>query len=103
MIDAAARTRATAFDHDRLAAALSEASDENHEATDLPFDEFEFNASGGIRFWTDTYERWDCDLGAYRCTGPDSIAEADARDRGPRRRARRLLTRREPVGPRHGL
>ena len=76
MIDAAARTRRPAFDHDRLAAALSEASDESHEATDLPFDEFEFNASGGIRFWTDTDERWDCDIGAYRCTGPDSVARA---------------------------
>ncbi len=76
MVDATARTRAPAFDHDRLAAALSEASDESHEATDLPFDEFEFNDSGGIRFWTDTYERWDCDVGAYRCTGPDSVAQA---------------------------
>ena len=93
MIDAAARTRRPAFDHDRLAAALSEASDASHEATHLPFDEFEFNASGGIRFWTDTHERWDCDIAAYRCTGPDSVARATHGDRCPRRRARRLLAR----------
>ena len=76
MIDAEARTRRPAFDHDRLAAALSEVSAASHEAAHLPFEEFEFTGSGGIRFWTDTYERWECDLGAYRCAGPDSVARA---------------------------
>ncbi len=74
VIDAAARTRRPAFDHDRLAAALSEASEKTYDAGQLPFDEFEFTASDRIRFWTGDLERWECDVSSYGCTGPDSVA-----------------------------
>ena len=65
MVDAGARTRRPVFDHDQLAAALSEAGEENYEAVHLPFDEFEFTSSGEIQFWTDTFERWQCDILSY--------------------------------------
>ncbi len=85
LVDPAARTRRPAFDHDRLAAALSEASDESYEATNLPFDEFRFSGSGmsEIRFWSGRYERWDCDLGSYLCAGPDSVAESTGQIAAP--------------------
>ncbi|MCG8468029.1 MAG: S9 family peptidase [Gemmatimonadetes bacterium] len=73
MVDAAARTRRPVFDHDRLAMALTESSDESYVGDQLPFVDFELT-EGGIRFWTDATERWECDLSAYRCTGPDSVA-----------------------------
>ncbi len=73
MVDAAARTRAPVFDHDRLAAALSLAADTSYEADALPFDEFEFVETGGIRFHTAATKRWECDISAYTCVGPDSI------------------------------
>ena len=74
MVDAGARTRRPVFDHDQLAAALSAAGEENYEAGHLPFDEFEFTSSGEIQFWTDTFERWQCDILSYSCSGPDSVA-----------------------------
>jgi dipeptidyl aminopeptidase/acylaminoacyl peptidase len=73
IVNAAARTRSLAFDHDRLAAALSVAADTSYEAGQLPFDEFEFAGATSIRFHTVPSKRWDCDLQAYTCSGPDSI------------------------------
>jgi len=83
MVDAAARTRAPAFDHDRLAAALSVAADTSYEADRLPFDEFEILAGSRIRFHTAPTKRWDCDIAAYSCTGPDSIPKPTDELRSP--------------------
>jgi len=73
LIDAAARTRRPAFDHARLAAALSVAADTSYESDRLPFEEYEYTSDSAIRFHTAGDRRWDCDLSAYRCTGGDSI------------------------------
>ncbi|MDX1578182.1 MAG: DPP IV N-terminal domain-containing protein [Gemmatimonadota bacterium] len=73
LVDAGARRRDRAFEHDRLAAALSVAADTSYEADHLPFEEIEFVNDGTIRFHTSDEERWDCDIVAYRCSGPDSI------------------------------
>jgi len=71
-VDASARTRRPVFDHDRLAGELTRLSDESYVGTHLPFDDFE-TTDDGIRFWTGDTQRWDCDLTAYVCTGPDSL------------------------------
>jgi len=76
MVDAAAGSRAPAFHHDRLAAGLSVAADTSYEADRLPFDAFELIGGGTIRFHTAPTKRWDCDLAAYTCIGPDSIPRA---------------------------
>jgi dipeptidyl aminopeptidase/acylaminoacyl peptidase len=77
LVDPAAGTRTEAFDHARLAAALSVAADTSYVGHALPFDEFEFvDGATGIQFHTAEFARWDCDLRSYRCTGPDSIAAA---------------------------
>jgi len=73
LIDAAGRTRRPAFDHARLAAALSVAADTSYEPDRLPFEEYEYTSTSAIRFHTAGDRRWDCDLSAYRCTGGDSI------------------------------
>lgn len=83
MVDAAARTRRPAFDHARLAAALSEAADTAYEADRLPFTELEFVGEGTIRFHTSDTARWDCDIGTYTCRGPDSIPPVTDRIVGP--------------------
>jgi len=75
LVDPARRRRAPAFDHDRLAAALSLARDTSYEGHKLPFDEVELvNGDREIRFFLGDSARWRCDVVAYRCTGPDSIA-----------------------------
>ena len=67
-VDPAARTRQPAFDHVRLAAALSLAADTAYVAEKLPFDTFEFESNERvIRFQTDSTRAWTCDLTAWTC------------------------------------
>ncbi len=72
IVDPAAATREPAFDHDRLASALSVAADTSYEALRLPFDEFELDDEG-IRFELEDTLRWACDTRGYTCTGPTVI------------------------------
>ncbi|MEX1158781.1 MAG: DPP IV N-terminal domain-containing protein [Thermomicrobiales bacterium] len=93
LVDPEARAREPAFDHVRLAAALSRASGRSTVHTDLPFEEIELNDDAGVRF--DAYERrWECDLEGDTCreigqrhkheggtlTSPDRAREAFVRD-----------------------
>jgi dipeptidyl aminopeptidase/acylaminoacyl peptidase len=56
-----------AFDHARLAAALSQAGGTAYDSTDLPFTEIELVDDGkAVRFMVDT-TAWECDLEAYVC------------------------------------
>jgi dipeptidyl aminopeptidase/acylaminoacyl peptidase len=57
-----------AFDHNKLAAALSAAAGETYEHNKLPFDTFKFIDEGrGIQF--DIKDaRWICDLVTYKCS-----------------------------------
>jgi dipeptidyl-peptidase 4 len=74
LVDPARGTRGPAFDHDRLAAALSVAADTAYEGGRLPFTEFEFTGQGrAIRFHVRDSLRYTCDLTAWRCAGPDSV------------------------------
>jgi dipeptidyl aminopeptidase/acylaminoacyl peptidase len=67
LVDAEQNTSAPAFDHARLAAALSRAAKQDYSASDLPFSDFEFADSGKeIRFPLDKVE-WNCSLAAYEC------------------------------------
>ena len=90
--------RQTAFDHDRLAAALSLATGAPCTAAQLPFNEIEFAEEGrSIVFDIDVEaksERWSCDLRSYSCArvgnapapakdavlSPDGVWEAFTRD-----------------------
>src|SRR5579884_461150 len=66
LVDPQRRSREPAFDHARLATALSRASGTPTEAGDLPFDRFAYEGDSAIRF--DAYGRsWRCDLGSDRC------------------------------------
>ena len=71
VVDPVAATRRPAFDHDRLASALSLAADTAYEGRALPFDSFEFvDNQTGLRFQLADSVQWSCDLGSYICTGP---------------------------------
>ncbi|MDE2753261.1 MAG: DPP IV N-terminal domain-containing protein [Gemmatimonadota bacterium] len=80
VVDPAAATRQPAFDHARLAAALSVAADTAYEGRTLPFDEFDFvNGGAAIRFQVADSVQWTCDIGAYTCAGPtNATAPSDA-------------------------
>jgi dipeptidyl aminopeptidase/acylaminoacyl peptidase len=73
LVDAAAQTKQPAFDHARLAAALSAASGESYKAETLPFPRFRFvSTRSAIEFTAGAFPaggtRWHCDLGNYTCS-----------------------------------
>lgn len=74
LVDPETGTHAPAFDHVRLAAALSTASGRPYEAARLPFTRIAFSEDGGqVRF--DADERfWECDLATYECTATERSA-----------------------------
>lgn len=70
LVDPATGERNPAFDHGRLAAALSLATGRPASANRLPFSEIEFAEDGqGIAFDIESGEggRWSCDLESYTC------------------------------------
>ncbi len=81
IVDPSVPSRRPAFDHDRLAAALSLAADTSYVATKLPFQTFELTSDGALRFHTADSVRWTCALTSYVCSGPDSIPEKPRTER----------------------
>ena len=67
LYDAAKNTRAPAFDHAKLAAALSAAAGGSYDAKHLPFMTFEFlDDEKSISFQAKS-KSWKCDLRTYSC------------------------------------
>ena len=74
LVDVPRGQRRPAFDHDRLASALSMAADTAYEGAQLPFTTFEFTPDGqAIRFHLADSVRWTCDISAYTCPTLDSV------------------------------
>jgi dipeptidyl aminopeptidase/acylaminoacyl peptidase len=78
LVDPARRTRARAFDHERLAAALSRAADTTYSALSLPFTQLEFSSDGRSISFDARSRRWTCDVQGAQCAG-EPRRSADAR------------------------
>lgn len=65
-----------AFDHVRLAAALSKASHQSYEPDDLPFDRFELTDNSRRLEFCNERAWWSCDLMNYACTNSSLHAAA---------------------------
>jgi len=74
VVDPRRRTRAAAFDHARLAEAVSAAVGRRVTADSLPFSSFDLSPDGQLIF--ESGKRWRCDLTAYRCTAADGTRRA---------------------------
>ncbi len=75
LVDARQNARRPAFDHARLAAALSDATGASYAPYELPFDRFEFvDDEQAIEFSVDG-ARWRCDLSDYACAERDREEE----------------------------
>jgi dipeptidyl-peptidase-4 len=81
MVDPDRRTRALAFDHARLAQALSAASGQSIDGVDLPFQTFTLSPDtreltvalgGGPGGARGSGRSWTCDLIAYSCSAADT-------------------------------
>ncbi len=67
LVDADKNTVDPAFDHTRLATALSHAADQEYSPSALPFSEIEFVEGGtALRFSVDDAQ-WTCRLATYEC------------------------------------
>jgi dipeptidyl aminopeptidase/acylaminoacyl peptidase len=80
LVDAERGVRGPAFDHTKLAAALSRAAGADDRADQLPFDNLEFAEAGKEIRFTAAGVAWRCDLASYECskTGPASAGAATA-------------------------
>jgi dipeptidyl aminopeptidase/acylaminoacyl peptidase len=93
LVDAERNTQGPAFDHTKLAAAISAAADKKYAATDLSLEDIEFASdSSAIQFTIDG-KRWTCDLTSYTCKKWDAEPSSDSntgseRFAGRRRRGR---------------
>ncbi|MEX2316541.1 MAG: prolyl oligopeptidase family serine peptidase [Pirellulales bacterium] len=86
LVDAERGTRAPAFDHRKLAEALSKASGTDFLENHLPFDEIEFDDAATKVSFTAAGGRWSCDLASYQVTrtGDAPAREADGERGSPR-------------------
>jgi dipeptidyl aminopeptidase/acylaminoacyl peptidase len=82
VVDAAKRTRTPAFDHDRLAAALSEAAGARYTARELPFQRIELSADGSVVTFDVGTRRWSCDVGGSKCAAAGDARAAIGRRGG---------------------
>ena len=69
LVDPARRARSRAFDHERVAAALSRAADTTYGAFSLPFTQLDFSSDGQSISFDIGSRRWTCDLQGAQCTG----------------------------------
>ena len=67
-------TRAPAFDHEKLAAALTRAAGRETKGDRLPFSEIEFVEGKGIVQFEAFEKTWRCNLGSYECTPKEEKA-----------------------------
>ncbi len=67
MVNSASGTKTQAFDHAKLAAALSAAAGAKFDAQHLPFTDFELSADGQTISFSAQRRRWKCDLTAGKC------------------------------------
>ncbi len=78
LVDAQRGTREAAFDHAKLAAALSKASGADCKADRLPFDGISFDEAGNaVRFKVGD-AAWQCDLTSYQISRIDQIEQTPA-------------------------
>ncbi|MCR4373982.1 MAG: S9 family peptidase [Acidobacteria bacterium] len=86
LVDAAAATKAPAFDHARLAAALSAAANGKYTAVTLPFNTFRYvENQQGIELAIGlgaAATRWRCTLATYDCTRVTGAAAGGGQGRG---------------------
>lgn len=79
IVDLATGAKRAAFDHARLASALSLAADTTYDAGKLPFrDLIWVQNEQAIRFSVGRNRSWTCNVSTYACTGPDTLPTTKA-------------------------
>jgi dipeptidyl aminopeptidase/acylaminoacyl peptidase len=82
MVDAEQQNRQPAFDHARLAAALTKAMDEPVKPEALPLERPHFEKGGMFLVFRKETQRWNCDLTTYTCAKEPQHGSREEDDRG---------------------
>ena len=78
LVDPVANVKRPAFDHARLAAAMSMAKDTAYEPHKLPFSTFNFaKGNESVIEFTGSRRRWTCNIVQYTCTHGDTLRYAN--------------------------
>src|SRR5271165_979660 len=85
LVDASKGTSGPAFDHARLAGALSKASGKTYEAGKLPFEQIELSENGTAVAFSADGKKWSCTLTHYQCAAEPDSGKA-TQSAAPRRR-----------------
>ena len=80
LVDPTRATRLPAFDHTRLAVALSKAAGAVYGAHQLPFQEIELD--GQFVLFNAASKKWKCDLAGAECVSQGAAAGGGGRERG---------------------
>ena len=67
LVDAEQGSRQPAFDHQKLANALSKTAGQDYKPTGLPFGEIEFTENGSAIQFKAASKTWKCNLTSYEC------------------------------------
>ncbi len=78
IFDAVHGTRQPAFDHTKVAAALSSAASATYNAKHLPFRTFEFSADGKSISFEVKGKKWSCDVLGTKCAAEPKPEKAEA-------------------------
>jgi dipeptidyl aminopeptidase/acylaminoacyl peptidase len=78
LVDAERATRQPAFDHDKLAAALSQAANQPYKGDHLPISNLQFSPDARTVKFEAADKTWECDLAAYKCVEAASSGGAGA-------------------------
>lgn len=78
LVDPARATKEPAFDHTRLAAALSSAASGKYTALTLPFNDFEYTSDTTAIEFAASKRRWRCDRAGASCTLLEAAGEVRA-------------------------
>jgi len=81
LVDAAKGTRAPAFDHVRIAAALSATTGTKYDASHLPFTQFTFSDDGRTITFNVRRNRYTCELEAQKCAASESSTAPASEER----------------------
>jgi len=79
LVDPAKGTRTPAFDHARLAAALSTVANAKYEAGQLPFQDITLADDGSTVSFSAAGKGWKCTLSDYQCAADATVAAAGGR------------------------
>jgi dipeptidyl-peptidase 4 len=74
LVDPVKRTKAPAFDHEKVTAALSTAAGRTYERSALPFQSIDLSGDGNTVSFNVNSRRFTCDVGGTACTAEDRPA-----------------------------